>query len=198
MPIDRRLARFAPSLFLVLSAATACGGDATGSSEDLFTVSGPITNVSGQPIPSNARVVIAWVVSSGSPDYTYIYGEGTVQGGSFRVTLRTPPAEALNQGEVGVGVALLTTNGSLRSGVHLEDLPVGPEELLGATGRFAVIYKAAETVTYVDWADAFPFGFGAGVGVERPGDFDAFEPVAPTSLELIVDDLDNIEFVNWT
>jgi hypothetical protein len=37
-----------------------------------------------------------------------------------------------------------------------------------------------------------------GTGVERVGDFDAFEPVAPTSMELIVDDLDNIDFVNWT
>jgi len=37
-----------------------------------------------------------------------------------------------------------------------------------------------------------------GVGVDRDNDFDAFAPTSPTSLELIVDDLDNIDFVNWT
>jgi hypothetical protein len=197
MPIARRLARLAPGLLLVTSAAAGCN-DSNGSSDHVFVVSGPITNVSGQPIPSNARVVVAWVVSSGSPDYTYIHGEGTVEGSSFSVSLSPPPAAALNQGQVGVGIPVLTTNAGLRTGVRLEDVSVSPEELLGATGQFAVIYKATDAVTYVDWADAFPLGFGAGHGVERPGDFDAFEPVAPTSLELIVDDFENIDFVNWT
>jgi hypothetical protein len=32
-----------------------------------------------------------------------------------------------------------------------------------------------------------------------PGDFDAFAPTDPTGLELLgVDDIDNIDFVNWT
>jgi hypothetical protein len=81
--------------------------------------------------------------------------------------------------------------------MRLEDAPANTV-LLGGTGNYAVIYKAVDTVTRVDWADPFPLGFGAGVGVDRPGDFDAFAPTVPTGLELIVDDIDNIDFVNWT
>lgn len=194
-----RLARFASALGLLLAAAPACGSDSTGSSDLLLNVGGPVTNRTGQPIPSTARVVIGWVVSSGPQDYTYIFGEGTVQGSSFHIDLRQPPpAVAINDGQIGVGVILLTTNTDVRSGVRLEDVVTDPADLLGATGRYAVIYKATEVVNRVDWADPFPLGYSAGVGVDRDNDVDAFQPVSPTSLELIVDLLDNIDFVNWT
>jgi hypothetical protein len=161
-------------------------------------VSGPLTNVSGQPVPVNARVVVAWVVTSAEPDYTYIYGEGTVEGDAYRVGFpAAPPTVALNAGQIGVGIVILTSGSGLHSGMRLEDAPANTV-LLGGTGNYAVIYKAVDTVTRVDWADPFPLGFGAGVGVDRPGDFDAFAPTVPTGLELIVDDIDNIDFVNWT
>jgi hypothetical protein len=175
------------------------GSDSNGSSDGDFTVTGALDNVAGTSIPSNARVVVAWVVTATSPDYTYIFGEGTVTGSTFQVTFHDPPpAAALNAGELGVGIVVLTTSAALQPGVHLEDASVDPSELLGATGRYAIIYKASEPVAQVDWGSAFPLGFGVGVGVERPGDFDAFAPVAPNTLELIVDDLVNIDFVNWT
>jgi hypothetical protein len=183
---------------LGLSAA-ACGGDSSGPSDALLTVSGSISNPLGQPIPPTARVVIAWVVSATQSDYAYVFGQGTVQGGRFQVTFREPPpAEALNAGQLGVGIVVLTTSSGLRDGVHLEDVVLDPSELLGATGQYAVIYKATDSVDQVDWEDAFPLGFGAGIGVDRDNGFDAFAPTAPTSLELIVDDIDNIDFVNWT
>lgn len=197
MMVDCGLVRRGTPLLLALSIG-ACS-DSSGSSEDLFTVSGPVSNVGGRPVPAGAHVVVAWVVSAASPDYTYIFGQGTVQGGTFRVTFPAPPpAEALNAGQLGVGVVVLTTSTGLTNGVHLEDVALDPTELLGATGRFAVIYKATEVVDQVDWEAAFPLGFGAGAGVDRQNDFDAFEPAAPSALELIVDDLDNIDFVNWT
>jgi hypothetical protein len=193
--LTRRALRLA--LLALALTVTACG-DSTGSSDARFTVRGPLTNVSGQAIPGGARVVVAWVVTSADPDYTYIYGEGSVQGGTYQITFDAPPpAEALNAGQLGVGIVLLTTATGLHSGMKLEEAPANTV-LLGATGNYAVIYKAIEEVTRVDWAGAFPLGFGAGVGVERPLDFDAFAPTEPTGLELIVDDIDNIDFVNWT
>lgn len=183
---------------ILLALAAACGDSSDPSGEE-FTVSGTLVNNSGSPVPPGARVVVAWVVSAASPDYTYIFGQGTVQGNSFQVTFTgPPPAAALNAGQLGVGVVVLTTSLSLRNGVRLEEASVDPSELLGATGRFAVIYKATDDVDQVDWEAAFPLGFGAGGGVERAADFDAFEPVAADQLELIVDDLNNIDFVNWT
>jgi hypothetical protein len=183
-------------LALVLAAA-ACGGDSNDPSNVQFTVSGSL-NLSGQPIPVGARVLVAWTVSDTASDYSYVFGEGTIQGSRFQVTLRqVPPAEALNAGQLGVGVVFLTTNTDVQDGDHLEDVVLDPAELIGATARFAVIYKATDVVDQVDWEDAFPLGFSAGVGVDRVG-FDAFAPTAPTSMELIVDDLGNIDFVEWS
>jgi hypothetical protein len=192
----RRAHRLAP-LALALTILAACS-ESNGSSDETFVVGGPLTNVSGQPVPANARVVVAWVVTSADPDYTYIYGEGSVQGATYQVTFTgAPPAAALNAGQIGVGIVLLTSGTGLHSGMRLEDAPPNTV-LLGGTGNHAVIYKALDTITRVDWADGFPLGFGAGVGVERPADFDAFAPTDPAGLELIVDDIDNIDFVNWT
>jgi len=192
----RRAHQFVP-LALTLTALAACS-DSNGSSDTAFVVRGPLTNQSGQPVPPNAKVVVAWVVSSGTPDYTYIYGEGTVSGGTYRVTfIAPPPAQALNGGQLGVGIVLLTSGTGLHSGMRLEDAPANTV-LLGATGNYAVIYKAGDPVTQVDWADQFPLGFSAGVGVRRQMDFDAFAPTDPNGLELLVDDIDNIDFVNWT
>ena len=183
-------------LALVLAAA-ACGGDSNDPSNVQFTVSGSL-NLSGQPIPIGARVLVAWTVSAAASDYSYVFGEGTILGSRFQVTLRqVPPAAALNAGQLGVGVVFLTTNTEVQDGDHLEDVVLDPAELIGATARFAVIYKATNIVDQVDWEDAFPLGFSAGVGVDRVG-FDAFAPTAPTSMELIVDDLGNIDFVQWS
>jgi hypothetical protein len=197
MPTLTRGPRPLAPLALALTIFAACG-ESSGSSDESFVVRGPLTNVSGQSVPANARVVVAWVVTSADPDYTYIYGEGSVQAGTYRISFSAPPpAEALNAGQLGVGIVLLTSGDGLRSGMRLEDAPANTV-LLGGTGNYAVIYKALETITRVDWADPFPLGFGAGVGVEQPGDFDAFAPTDPSGLELIVDDIDNIDFVNWT
>ena len=158
-----------------------------------------MVNPSGKPIPANARVVVGWVVSATGSDYTYLFGEGSLVGGRFGITFRQPPPDAaLNAGQLGVGIVLLTADPAIRPGVHLEDVLVDPAQLLGATGRFAVIYATPDAAQARDWAAGFETGYGVGVGVERVGDFDAFEPVAPTTMELIVDDLANIDFVNWT
>lgn len=198
MPTLTRRAHQLVSLALSLMLLAGCG-ESSGSSDTTFVVRGPLTNLSSQPVPSNARVVVAWVVTSGTPDYTYLYGEGTVSAGTYRVTFTGPPPDAaLNDGQLGVGIVLLTSGTGLHSGMRLEDAPANAV-LLGATGNYAVIYKAVDPVTRVDWADQFALGFGAGVGVERPGDFDAFAPTDPTGLELlVVDDIDDIDFVNWT
>jgi hypothetical protein len=164
-----------------------------------LTVGGSLLDRSGKPVPPNARVVVGWIVSSSGSDYTYLFGEGTVTGGRFSVAFREPPpVAALNAGQLGVGVVLLTADPAIRPGVHLEDVLIDPAQLVGATGRFAVIYATPDAAQTRDWAAGFGTGYGVGVGVQRVGDFDAFQPVEPTIMELIVDDLSNIEFVNWT
>jgi hypothetical protein len=199
MRTPRRFFGMVSALGLAVLFAIGCGNDSTGSGGELLTISGSVTNRTGQAIPSNARVVVAWVVSAGSPDYSYVFGEGTVAANSFRLTLSAvPPAEALNEGELGVGIVLLTTDSRIRSGIRLEEADIDPAKILGATGRYAVIYKAPTAGETLDWAADFDAGYSVGRGVEREEQFDAFAPVPASSMELIVDDLDNIDFVNWT
>ena len=109
-----------------------------------------------------------------------------------------PPTEALNLGQLGVGVVLLTTNPKLRSGTRLDAGDVRPEQVQGAAARHGVIYKAPNAARTLEWAEHFATGYGVGIGVPATSGFDNFKPVAPASLVLTVDALENLEFVNWT
>jgi hypothetical protein len=65
-----------PVAGLLLTVALAGCSDSTDSSQG-FVVTGTIQNNSQASIPPDARLVVAWGVSSGSPDYSYVFGEGT-------------------------------------------------------------------------------------------------------------------------
>jgi hypothetical protein len=81
-----------PVIAVVLTAALAGCNDSTHSSAG-FVVTGTIQNSTQAPIPLNARLLVAWVVSSESPDYTYVFGEGTLDpaAGTFRIQLAQAP-----------------------------------------------------------------------------------------------------------
>jgi hypothetical protein len=104
--------------------------------------------------------------------YSYVFGEGTLDpaAGTFRIQLdQAPPPEALNAGTLGVGITLVI-------------FTTPPEQ-------------AAQ---YRGWAPDLEAGYGVGAGIQVPGDFDRFDPATSSSVVLIIDDLQNIEFVNWT
>jgi hypothetical protein len=168
---------------------------------DGFVISGNIQNNTQTEIPSNARLLVVWVVSSGSPDYSYVFGEGTIDrdAGTFEVGMTDPPpAAALNAGALGVGIIVVTTNATVSTGDDLEDIPEA--EVIGAAGWYGVIYvgdpAVAEQVRA--WSADFDSGYGVGVGEEVPGSFDRFVPTSVSGVLLIIDDLSNITFVNWT
>jgi hypothetical protein len=194
---------FRPGICLatvVLPALLACS-DSTSPSEG-FTVSGTIQNNTQTPIPENARLVVVWVVSYGSPDYSYVFGEGTIDpaGGSFEISMSDPPpAAALNNGLLGVGVLFVTVNAGLSTGDDIEDYPEA--DFIGAAGEYGIIYvrgNPSDAVQVREWAEDFESGYGVGVGMEVPGDFDKFVPTRRSGVVLTIDDIDNISFVNWT
>lgn len=72
----------------------------------------------------------------------------------------------------------------------------------GGVGQYAVIFTTdgVESGDLADlgWLQQFPRGYGVGKGIEIPdNNFDDFEPVEPSTVEIIVGDLGDIEFVNW-
>jgi hypothetical protein len=164
-------------------------------------VTGVVQNNTANPIPVGTRVLVVWVVSAVREDYSYVYGEGSVDAdaGTFRLELTTPPPDtALNGARVGVGIIILTTDASIAEGDDIDDLD--PATFVGAAARYGVIYISgapADVAALWGWAADFSTGFNVGVGQEVRGDFDRFVPVDESDVVVIIDDLANIEFVNW-
>ena len=194
----------AAALVTGLLAIAACG-DASGPRTPMpFDISGTLAGPQLASLPAGSRVVVLWVVTSGSPDYTYIYGQGTIDAANGRFSVRlpdAPPAAALNAYGVGVGIPIVIPPGVTLPNGRVTDDAALEAAALGAAGNYAVIYTAGARpagFTGIPWIDAFPLGYGVGRGIDLSGSFDGFEPVGSTTIEMIIDDIDNIDFVNWT
>jgi hypothetical protein len=181
--------------------AAACSDSPTGPRSLPVTVSGTITNRSGAVIPANARAVVLWSSDDGSEDYAYVFGEGTVDPATnrFSVTFdRAMPSAALLSDRLGVGLVILTTDANLHEG-RVPDSYDYSSSVIGVTGQHAVIYLNIDPALFAsDWPSSFRRGYNVGRGIDLPGTFDGFAPADLGSMQLIVDDLGNIEVVNWS
>lgn len=204
------LRRASASLTLALALAATlggCGGDSTGPGEGAsqVTVSGTLTGPKVAELPEGAHLVVLWVVSAGTPDYEYVFGDGTIDRATGRFTLtlpERPPEDALNKSgsyALGVGtIFVLSPEATLAPG-RLAAGNLKVSDILGAAGQHAVLYTEGNPASApVAWARAFPRGYATGHGIAIPGTFDGFEAVDPTAFQVIVDDLVNIPFVEWT
>ena len=193
------ISRYRTAVAAALVAAISVDCSESGGPAEGFVVTGTIQNNTGAPVPANIRLLVAWVVTSGDPDHSYVFGEGTIDlaAGIFRIQLDDPPpAAALNLGGLGVGIIFATTNQAVGNGFDIGRSP--PGQLIGAAGRHGIIFIGDQAIQDPQWATLFNSGYGVGVGVDVENDFDRFEPAAASSVVLIIDDLANIDFVNWT
>lgn len=164
------------------------------------TVSGTIQNRSGATIPANARPVVLWGVSATDPDYSYVFGEGTVNPttGEFSITFfQELPAAALNQGTLGVGLVILTSDDNLQEGI----MPAGYDfsTVIGATEDHSIIFRKGSVTGFENaWPADFPLGYSVGEVERQTTGFDTFKKVALDVLRLVIDDLANITVPNWT
>ena len=185
----------APALVMLVGVSLAGCSDATDPG-DAVTVSGVIENRNAAAIPANARVVVLWTVSFGSPDYSFVFGTGTVSpGGQFSITFDgPPPAAALNNGTLGVGLVLLTSDQSLTEG----QLPSNYSfpGLLGFSEDHSIIYRSG--TTGIDWANGFPADYSVGEVQRSNVGFDSFMPVGLDDLRVVVDVIQNLNPPNWT
>ena len=176
---------------------------ATPSVEPLFVVSGHVRDPNGSLAGSDARVVGIWTADAGEGDYAYVFGSGEIdlEAGTFRMEfVEEPPSEALLGDLLGVGL-LAVVDGFLEEGLLPDD---AFDEVLGAAPRHYVLFfdreneNAEEALEAVLWLKEFGYGYSVGKGIEIPDDFDGFEPVDSGSVEIIIDDLENLDLVNWT
>ena len=196
---------FLVMLFMLCSSVVStglagCGSDGDQGDSVLISVSGSLVAGGAHEVPDSGTVLVIWSVSSGSPDYMYHFGSGSSDGSVFELKLDAdPPPEALNSYGLGVGVLILVA-----SDYSIEDgqVPNPSEEELeqesaGASGQYAIIYKAPDAQE-LDWMGSFPAGYSCGKCVETGDTFDAFEPVDCKDVKIDVNDLESIEFCNWT
>ncbi len=183
-----------------------CSNETTPAEPDngVFKVSGNIEVKNNKTIPNNARVVVMWGVTAGSPDKMFMYGSGTINKSTntFSVSfLSDVPLKALNQGNFGLGLILLTTNQQMKDGDEFTDQSFDETEILGVVAENALIYIKGEpnAVTWRNWAEKFKTGYNVGQAVWKDQGFDEYEPKTSSEpILLIIDDLKNIKLPNWT
>ena len=165
---------------------------------DPFTISGTIQNNTGASIPANARVLVVWAVSTGSPDYAYIFGEGTVTAeGTFQLTFPgDPPAAAMNSFGLGVGLLFLTTDQNLKQGIFPQN--TSPAGILGISEDYSVIFRKNLDPSVAAWPSAFPERYAVGLVQRSTTGFDSFTVTSSNSVVIVVDDLSNLSPPNWT
>jgi photosystem II stability/assembly factor-like uncharacterized protein len=171
-----------------------------------FRASGTLNYRKQIQLPENARIMVLWSVTAVDPDYGYVFGEGTMNfnNNSFNLVFdEPPPSEALNwvgSSALGVGIVIITADQTLKSGNKLPE-SFSTADILGAAGQYGIIYVngSFEMLEKGGWFNEFNQGYSAGKGVDIPDTvFDGFEPIDPATIKIIIDDLENIEFVNWT
>jgi len=159
------------------------------SGSGVFTVTGTV----GTGAPATGRTVVLWVVSSGSPDYIYKYGEGGSSGAQFVASFAAvPPTAAINSYGVGIGiVALLPAGAVLPPDGMVDDRVI---DGAGYTPDHGIIYKAPGA-SAVPWIGPFPEGYSCGRCVRASSGFDSFEPTTCSTVEI---DMTPMDACNWT
>lgn len=202
------MAKWKAVLGLILSMLVTggCGNDANAdkaagmSSPDAGPTGAGVLSVEGTS-EIEADGMIVWMVGTGPSEYTYVFGQVTTVGDTFKLALdQPPPQEALNAGGVGVGFAVVS------SSFDLSTIPEGRvseetertlqrEVLLGTEAGaatmcdYAIIYKGVDA-TEQTWVRRFVPGFSCGKLLHDR----TFEPVDCAELRLET----GCQPANWT
>ncbi len=200
------------SFLITVALSTGCGSD-TPPSPDSGTESvqeGPgatvtadgsgvvITgNYTGLDIPDGSQLALIWMVSSGSPDYDYKLGDGTMDNGTFTVTLPRPlPAEAINSWGIGVGLLVVVPANTVIADGIMEETAY--DDIFGLSPQHSIIWREATVDTdRAPWGEDFPEGYSCGSCVSGTGTFDGFSPT-DCSEPVVMTDLEEDSFCNWT
>ena len=185
---------------LLLTSLLALGCEESGSIGTDGLISAVTSTADGSAPPTSGDTIVVWTISSGSPDYEYVAGRGSLTSTGFEIGLpSTMPAEGVNSYGVGVGIVVAFEAGAALEDGHVSSgFAFDSAGVIGATPNYAIIYVAPDASGAPEWAGEFPTGFSCGVGVEGSGSFDSFEPVSCDLVELRIGDLRTFDFVNWT
>ena len=165
------------------------------------TLSGPVDDA----VQAAGRTaVLLWEVSSGSPDYLYKFGEGTVANGRFSIVLPGDPLdEAINSFGIGVAIVVVLPAGITLADGRLAIKAFNADTMAGVSARYSVIWRA-QTLDFPSpppanfWPLSFPVGYACGACTLKP-DGGSFEGFAPTSCDQIhITTYSQGTMCNWT
>jgi hypothetical protein len=213
---SRLCARVASLALSAISLLAACGDQVDGTGGTAVSVGARL----GSAPAEASEALVTWVVTSGQPDYSYVWGRAAVEGDSLQIVLRSrPPADALNKYGLGVGMILVAPRAAgLRDGMQSEADEHLFDQISGASERHAIIYVDHDQANaYIDsmssgasagdverahehWLFDFPQGYSCGEGRAAVADqgFDHYVPVDCSKVQVRLGDIDDFEFPNWT
>lgn len=187
-----------------LAAAPASGADAGTSSETLSGVldGSPTSRLAGPP-----KVFLVWDLP-GSSGSAYKLGEGVTTSGGFSLAMPSaPPDEVLAGGSVAVAhLVAVAQSAQVADGLlSSDDSDALAQGAFGASGSYAVVYKAGEDARY-DWLAAFPKGISCAQGqAPAPGarlsgdaPLAGFARVRCSELHLAFGPIESAPFTNWS
>jgi len=168
----------------------------------LYTLSGTLHPAREITIPRNIRVLVLWTILTEDPAYLYIFGEGKLdfQNYTFVINLNAPPpTEAMNRLDnfaLGYGRVILTANQRWNGKIPVDSF--SKDDIIGLAASHLVFYINGDvnSVSGTEWLNLFNQGYSVGKVVEMLSGPDVFEPVAPNTIQIIIDDLENIDIAN--
>jgi hypothetical protein len=188
------------TLASVLAAFVACSGGAGTPVNPSPGGAGGVVSVTASSqgsLPSGGKVAVVWEVSSGDPDYAYIFGTGSVQGAQASLSFEAaPPADALNAGKFGLGLVIVVDQSTpLPDGKMKGELTF---PISAAAPDYAVIYRnTTETLLENGWDKDFPQGYACGQCVHHDSGFDTFAVVDCSAVKLVPYSK-GLKGCNWT
>ncbi len=205
---------------LAVCLLTGCDGEMAGDGADAavaeegFVIRGPVRALEGFEVEPDARLIGYWAVSSGSPNYGYVWGSGAIEGDEFvfRLPDDRPPGAALNNRRpqidavLGVGIIVaLPASTPIPPDGRVDDPAVRAalDTAIGGAYHHAIIYADGEAFApgghfyeEAQWGRDFELDvMMCGEGVEMP-DFDHFAPTECREVEVIFGL--PLDFVSWT
>ena len=219
MTVLQALQRFSCTAVVVAGLCACSESDAPGGSSASATSLALVQRLNTAPA-ADSEAVVVWTVTSGSPDYAYVWGRADVQGSSFNLRLQAPPpAEAINSYGLGVGIVLIVpTSARIRDGKQTDADEKLFAQAVGASERHAILYvepertraaieAMASKVTAEElqrarehWLFDFPAGYSCGAARQAAAGetFDSFAPEDCNEVQIRSGALDDFEFPNWT
>jgi hypothetical protein len=192
---------YAIASLVVLTMAVAGAGCSKSETPGGQAIRGPVdSEVQGE----GRTAVLLWEVSSGSPDYVYKFGEGTVANGRFSIALPgNPPADAINSFGVGIAIIVVLPAGKTLADGKLAANAFTPDDMAGVSTRYSVIWRAQtlslpSTAPEDFWPFSFPPGYACGACTPKPdgGSFEGFAPTSCDQIQITTYDID--QMCNWT